>query len=137
MANLLLGMRKGLAVMALCFAALIYLTMHEMAMPEIVDWKNDSIELTDIIAYLFIIAFMFALSWISRRQSDTSLVRARQSERELKKERDSLEIKVEERTRELAKTQEDRLRELTHIAEFGRLSQGIFHDLLSLFPRCF
>lgn len=120
MANLLLGMKKSLVTMLLVFGSLIYLTVHEMNMPQIIDWKNDPIELTDIISYLLIIAFMFVLSWISRRQTDRSLARARRSEQELEKERDSLEIKVRERTEELA-----------HIAEFGRLSQGIFHDLLS------
>jgi signal transduction histidine kinase len=131
MANLLFGMRGGMAVMLVSFGALVYLTIHEMNMPQIIDWKNDPIEVTDIIAYLFIIGFMFVLSWISRRQTDASLVRARSSEKELARERDSLEVKVRERTDELRRTQEDRIRELSRIAEFGRLSQGVFHDLLS------
>ncbi|MDE2188567.1 MAG: GHKL domain-containing protein, partial [Patescibacteria group bacterium] len=131
MANLLLGMKKGLVIMVICFMSLSYLAFHEMNTPEITTWRNESIVLTDVIPYFCIIGFMFALSWISRHHMDRSLDRALLSEQMLQKERDLLEVKVAERTRQLAKTQEERLADIAHITEFGQLSQGLFHDLLS------
>jgi C4-dicarboxylate-specific signal transduction histidine kinase len=89
------------------------------------------LDMTDFIAYFGIIAFMFGLSWISRWKMTKSLARAETSEKALEQERNMLEIRVAERTAELRQFQEKRISELSSIAEFGRLSQGLFHDLVS------
>jgi C4-dicarboxylate-specific signal transduction histidine kinase len=60
-----------------------------------------------------------------------SLARAETSEKALEQERNMLEKHVIERTAELRQSQEKRISELASIAEFGRLSQGLFHDLIS------
>lgn len=62
---------------------------------------------------------------------EKSLQRARASEQALKEERDNLEITVQERTKELRESERERMRELYRFAEFGKLSGGIFHDLLN------
>jgi len=59
------------------------------------------------------------------------LNRARKSEAELKQERDLLEVRVEERTKELKKMQMEKISQLYRFAEFGRLSTGLFHDLIN------
>ncbi|MBI2099900.1 MAG: HAMP domain-containing histidine kinase [Candidatus Vogelbacteria bacterium] len=85
-------------------------------------------ELTVMLTIFFIIA---TVSWLSNREIEKSLKRARRSEADLKKERDSLEITVEERTRELKETQAEKMAQLYRFAEFGRLSSGLFHDLIN------
>jgi len=49
----------------------------------------------------------------------------------LREERDSLEIKVEIRTQELLALEAEKIKQLYRLAEFGRLSSGIFHDLIN------
>jgi len=71
------------------------------------------------------------VSWLSNREIEKSLFRARNSERALKEERDLLEVKVEERTKELKKAQLEKISQLYHFAEFGRLASGLFHDLVN------
>jgi two-component system NtrC family sensor kinase len=42
-----------------------------------------------------------------------------------------LEIKVVERTQQLRQTEAEKINQLYRLAEFGRLSSGIFHDLIN------
>jgi C4-dicarboxylate-specific signal transduction histidine kinase len=129
--NLLFGIRTSIVVMIASFATIFYLSGHEMNHPEILSWQNGDLDMTDFIAYFAIIAFMFGLSWISRWKMAKSLARAETSEKALEQERNLLEKRVVERTRELRQSQEKRIGEIASIAEFGRLSQGLFHDLVS------
>ncbi len=94
-------------------------------------WKHLPTRTEDAIQYSIILLFTVVTSWLSNRETEKSLARARKSENELKFERDSLEIKVEERTKELKQTQLDKIGQLYRFAEFGKLSSGIFHDLIN------
>lgn len=94
-------------------------------------WKSESLSKADFVAFGIIFLIITTVSWLSNREIEKSLERARRSEAELKNERDSLEKTVEERTRELKETQAERVAELYRFAEFGRLSSGIFHDLIN------
>ncbi|KPJ55188.1 hypothetical protein AMJ47_01590 [Parcubacteria bacterium DG_72] len=55
----------------------------------------------------------------------------KQAEEALQKEKDLLEVKVEQRTKELKKVQIEKMSQLYRFAEFGRLSTGLFHDLVN------
>jgi signal transduction histidine kinase len=70
-----------------------------------------------------------AVSWLSNFEHERANKRARASEEALKEERDLLEIKVEQRTEQLRVAQAEKVSQLSHFAEFGRLSSGLFHDL--------
>lgn len=87
-------------------------------------WTLDEIA---VIAILFLI--IATVSWLSNREIEKSLVRARRSEAELKKERDNLEARVIERTEELRKAELERMSQAYRFVEFGRLASSIFHDL--------
>ncbi|MDP1884297.1 MAG: HAMP domain-containing sensor histidine kinase [Candidatus Moranbacteria bacterium] len=89
-------------------------------------WDFGEISMTSVI-FLTIAT----VSWLSNREIEKSLRRARRSEAELRKERDSLEITVEKRTRELKEVQLAEMAHLYRFAEFGRLSAGLFHDLIN------
>jgi signal transduction histidine kinase len=94
-------------------------------------WKEEQVLPEDFIIFVVIFLIIATVSWLSNREIERSLRRARKSEAELKKERDSLEITVEEKTKELKEAQADKMAQLYRFAEFGRLSSGLFHDLVN------
>lgn len=77
------------------------------------------------------LAVIGLIAWLSNREIEKSLHRARSSEKALKKERNLLEIKVIERTKELEKAQLEKTRHLYRLADFGRMAAGLFHDFVN------
>ena len=71
------------------------------------------------------------VAWLSNTEIEKALHRALGSERDLAKERDSLEIKVAERTQELQQAQTEQLIQQYRFIAFGRIAAGLFHDLAS------
>lgn len=94
-------------------------------------WITQTWGVADVVIASVLFAIIATVSWLSNREIEKSLRRARRSEADLKKERDSLEITVEERTKELKETQAEKMSQLYRFAEFGRLSSGLFHDLIN------
>jgi len=94
-------------------------------------WRNNAAEAADAIAHSSLLLIISAIIWLFCREINKSLKRALDSELALKQERDSLEITVEKRTKELLLLEEEKIRQLYRFAEFGRLSSGIFHDLIN------
>lgn len=94
-------------------------------------WLNQSLQLADVIGLIAGLLVIGLVSWLANREIDRSLDRARRSEAELEAERDQLEVKVIERTKELERAQLERVMELQRLAEFGRLSAGLLHDVAS------
>ena len=82
-------------------------------------WSNTDVLITSIV--LFIIA---AVLWLFNRELS-------RSEAELKTERDLLEVRIEEKTKELKIIQAKEIAQIYHFAEFGKLSSGLFHDLVN------
>ncbi len=107
-----------------------YLQIYSIFPPQSY-WRLELLRVVDIIIFGIIFLIIATVSWLSNREIEKSLRRARRSEAELKKERDSLEITVEKRTRELKETQAEKMAHLYRFAEFGRLSSGLFHDLIN------
>ena len=105
-----------------------YLQVNNLTSPNL-SWKIESWDSSNVITLTILFFLISILSWLSNKEMEKSLKRARRSEKALEIERDSLEIKVKERTKEL---EELKIQELTHfrqLAEFGRLSAGLFHEL--------
>ncbi|MCK9351607.1 MAG: HAMP domain-containing histidine kinase [Candidatus Pacebacteria bacterium] len=94
-------------------------------------WMTDVWSVKDVVMVSVIFMIIATVSWLSNREIEKSLARARNSEVALKAERDSLEVKVQERTKELREAQLEKMTQLNRFAEFGRLSSGLFHDLMS------
>lgn len=92
-------------------------------------WRSQPWTETDSIMLLVILGLIAIVSWLSNREIESSLKRARRSEEELKKERDMLEVRVRERTRELQLAQMENMRQSYRMVEFGRLTSGLMHDL--------
>jgi len=94
-------------------------------------WLTENAGMPDVFMFSVIFFIIATVSWLSNREIEKSLARARKSEVELKEERDSLEIKVEERTLELKAEQIKQISQLYKFAEFGKLSSGFFHDIIN------
>jgi signal transduction histidine kinase len=94
-------------------------------------WLTEKLYVSDVVQYSIILLIMAIVSWLSNRETERSLIRARDSGAALKQERDLLEIKVGERTKEIKELQIQRVSELYHLAEAGKLATGIFHDLMN------
>jgi len=94
-------------------------------------WRSIKHESADALAYSILLSIITSLAWLFCRGLARSLKRARRSEELLQEERDSLEIKVEARTREIRELEAEKISRLYRFAEFGRLSSGIFHDLVN------
>lgn len=92
-------------------------------------WKDTLLRFPDACIFVFTLIIITLVSWLSNREIGYSLRRAQNSEKELKKERDLLEIRVEERTKELKEVELQKMAEMARFAEFGQLTTGIFHDL--------
>lgn len=89
-------------------------------------WKADDV----LVATILFLVIALAM-WLSNREIEKSLTRARRSEADLKKERDMLEVRVEERTRELRQAELERMTQAYRFVEFGRLASATFHDLMN------
>lgn len=119
-----------LAIISFTVLGLGYTQNHSITHP-VLDWKKepaDEKDATNIIFTFFVIALV---SWLSDREIRKSLARAVESEAQLKQERDLLELKVVERTHALKEAQLQKTIELSRFAEFGRMTAGLFHDLLN------
>lgn len=94
-------------------------------------WKNQQSTVGDSILFATTLLIIAVVSWLFNRESEMALRRARVSEAALKRERDSLEVKVEERTKELKEAQMEKMAQLYRFAEIGRFTAGLFHDLVN------
>ena len=94
-------------------------------------WTMESAEIEDVIMFLIFFFIIAIISWLSNREIEKSLQKARESEAELKEERNNLELRVKERTKEIQKLQIEKMAQVYHFAELGRLSSGLFHDMIN------
>lgn len=92
-------------------------------------WVGDAGGYVDAAIMGVILAVIALVSWLSNREIERSLARARTSEAALLEERNSLEVKVAERAKEIERLQVEKMLELHRFAEFGRLSAGLLHEL--------
>jgi signal transduction histidine kinase len=130
-ASILVSTRFGFLVTGLIALFVIpvgYAECHHLIPIKIQSNMNSSGSI--VFAVLFFLIMI--LSWLSNREIEKSLFRARRSERALKHERDNLEVTVKERTQELSKAQFEKIEQIYRFAEFGQLASGIFHDILNI-----
>lgn len=133
MAGVLLDSKRAFLFTAISSAVLITVTYMEASSiysPHSY-WKQGPIKLSDTIVNAIILLIISTITWLFNRDLQKALKRARRSEKALKKERDKLEITVEQRTAQLKAVQTEKISQLYRFAEFGKLSSGLFHDLVN------
>lgn len=87
--------------------------------------------MTDLLTFIPIIVIVILLLLLSNREIKKSLEHSKAAERVLVEDRNILQIKLEKSTQALRESELLRIIELTKAAEFGRLAQGLFHDLMT------
>ncbi len=130
-AGILLGARYSLyATIFISIALLLieYFKQLGFIHPDL-SWTSNPSTMTDVINFSALFFILALISWLFNKQMETSLQRAKISEAALKKERDMLETKVEERTRALQEAQLEKVQQFYKFAELGHLSTALFHDL--------
>lgn len=129
----LLGARAAFFVTFIISALLLSLTsLQNQKIIAIQNyWRQENNQIADAIVYSALLLVIAGIAWLFAHGINKSLIRARNSEKALERERDSLEIKIGERTKELRQAEREKICQLYRLAEFGRLSSGIFHDLIN------
>ena len=131
MAGILLSARFALYMALLTAVSLSfveYAKAHHYLHPNL-SWEQRPSSFTDVISFTAIYAILALVSWLFNRQMEMALKRAQRSEKALKHQRDLLEIKVEQRTRQLQAAQLEQIQEFYRFAELGHLSTALFHDM--------
>ena len=115
-------------LIALFMTIVGYLQIKMIISPDFY-WRTGTFSMLDIAMAIVTFAIIVAISWLSNREINRSLKRARLSEAKLQKERDLLEVKVVERTKDLQKVQNEKIKQIEKFATIGKLASGILHDL--------
>jgi signal transduction histidine kinase len=130
MASILVGTWFGFLTAGII--GVVIIPLRYMQLSGIILLQPRADDVMDAVTLVVVIFLILTLASLWNRELRKSLSRARQSESELKEERDLLEIKIEERTQALRQTQFEKVEQLYRFAEFGHLASGLFHDLLNL-----
>jgi len=85
----------------------------------------------DISIYTILMLIVSLTAWMFAYNLRRSLARIKNSEKKLQKKYASLEKDVQWRTEQWLKSEKEKINQLYRLAEFGRLSSGIFHDLIN------
>jgi signal transduction histidine kinase len=131
--SILISTRFGFVVTGFISAALAIIGYREIShgLDLVNFWKDKAYKLNDVAEFIITFFIIMTISWLSNREIEKSLRRARKSEKALAEERDNLEITVEQRTQKLKELQTERVAELHRLAESGRQAAGFFHDLMN------
>lgn len=133
LAGMILSPRASLYILLLSVFFLALIVYLERIGIHITDktWHSKGIGFSDIISFGIVFSILAVISWLSNKLFDNTLDRAISSEKALKRERDSLEEKVELRTSELKKAQVEKIGQVAQFTELGKMVGGIIHDILN------
>lgn len=130
--SILFGRNKEFfALITLMFAVflmLTYLQVNNIVHPN-VGWKLEAARFSTGLSIVVFLSVITLISWLFNQEISNYIFQLEKSELLLQKERDLLETRVEEKTKQLQEEQAEKIAQFSKFAEFGRLSQGLFHDL--------
>jgi signal transduction histidine kinase len=131
MSGILLSSKAAFLITMVIFILLLSITHLQLLgiLLFVNSWRERLPDVGDAVTYGSTLAIVAVISWLSNREMENALKRAHESESDLRRERDLLEVKVQERTRELQQVQAEKIAQIYRFAEFGRLASGLFHDL--------
>lgn len=116
------------AIISAIFSSLLLITANQLQKTKIIPTNQllgkNHFNYSDIILLIIVFFIIITISWILNNE-------LKKSKKELEKERDSLETKITEKTKELKDIQAKEIARVYRFAEFGKLSSGLFHDLVN------
>jgi signal transduction histidine kinase len=96
-----------------------------------IKWRYLPHNFGDTVLRVTTLSVIAIVSWLSNREMEKALKRARASEAALRRQNEDLETIVQERTKKLQQMELDKLMQMYRFAEFGRMASGLFHDLVN------
>lgn len=75
--------------------------------------------------------FLLTVTWLTEREINHSFLHTKDTEDALIAERNQLEVRLEERTSQLAKIHAEQTADLLRLANYGQEFAGYFHDLVN------
>ncbi len=130
LAGILLGARYTIyfAILAIVFILFLQAYVTLGYIPPLSADSRPTL-LGDTLGYCTLLAILALISWLFGSQTERLLFKNRLAEKALLKEKQSLEVRVAERTEQLQKAQMKELQQLYQFAEMGQLSAALLHDL--------
>lgn len=131
MSSIMLGSRYIIPVTLMCICLLLLIqtaTSLGIIQPDLKSLATVS-GFGDAMSYGTVFGVFALVAWLAGRQTERALQRALAAESGLKKEKDLLSVRLEERTRLLKETQLKEMRQLYNFAELGQLTTVILHEL--------
>ena len=134
LSGLILGPKYIVWVMSIVIVLLIsvqYLTYSGLVKPNLTVLAKPS-DYFDVLMYITVFSIFALLSWLSSRQAERSLHRARDAEEKLRAEKANLVIKLDKQSRRLHQTQLQEMLRLYKFAEIGQSTTATLHELSNL-----
>ncbi len=125
--------KKNISIYYLCFVILSMFVGFELRNYLNINttWRNYTFRLDDILEFGLVFIYIVSLLFLSNREQTKLLNRSIRTEFLLKKEKELLETTVTNRTLELKQSQIEYLNKIYRFVEFGKIAQGLFHDIIS------
>lgn len=133
LAGLFLGSKSAL-ILAITYSVLTLTLSYlqtNLILPVSLDWRQEAPQFADTLSYILLSGIIFLLAWIITHENNQALIALFHSKNKLQHERDKLEITVSQRTREIINIKKEKLEQLQILANIGKLSGGIFHDIVN------
>lgn len=133
LSGFMLGKTISLAFTIIVIVLVISITLFQQAIDSQAHaWmKQQTIDPIDGVVYGMLFSIISFVSWLSNHEIKNLQLRAHASELQLNKERDLLELKILQRTRDIERLEGDKVRHLYRFATLGKLTSGLFHDLVN------
>ncbi|HUB93741.1 MAG TPA: ATP-binding protein [Verrucomicrobiae bacterium] len=132
MAGVLLGARAipyAVGAIIVVSAVIRTLQVENIVKPDWSAWAQQPLNIGTFIGCCIIFGILATVSWLYTSQIERSLRRAHRAEAALTRQKELLEVTVEQRTRELQDAQLEKVQQMYKFAELGQLSTALLHDL--------
>ncbi|MBU2543760.1 HAMP domain-containing histidine kinase [Patescibacteria group bacterium] len=131
LAGILASTRLALIITAITSIYLISLTFLQQHhfIPVDLAWRNNPEDIYNAITVVATLWVITLVSWLYNHELQHALQQMIQSQRALKKERDSLDQKVKLRTQQLKAAQAEKMMQWQQFVELGRSAAEVFHDI--------
>lgn len=132
-ASIFLGAQEALIIssfFSLNIIVLTYLQEHQLINLSN-NWRQEANQLADAVSYVLISSVILLLIWLTGKENHKSLKLLQEHKIALQLEKEKLEQKVAQRTKEILNMKKEKIEQLQALASIGKLSGGIFHDIIN------
>ncbi len=133
LSGLMLSKKISLTITVSIIVLIIGITYYQQAIDsQAHGWmKQQIIDPLDSLMYGMLLSIIGVLSWLTNRQIEHLILRVHHTEQQRTKERSLLELQILEHTRDIERREADKVRHLYRFATLGKLTSGLFHDLVN------